>query len=303
MATLTTPGANRLVTSLDQDGIVVLPDFLSADQLSRMRAAFESRLRNLRWNDIDGYEMTSPYRLMVQDVLTLEQGFVDAALHPLIKNILNEYLGDSFELVEAKGWKSLPVRWDFHGWHGDAWYDQGKLLHIPREVKLGIYLTDVTSGFFEYIKGTHRKWAPRQFNPQEGKALMASQEVVQVKASAGAAFLFDTSGIHRQSVPICEPRCAVFYNYHDPRVPLQNEDVEYYRYHPLLLNAAFLGHLTPEDCRILGFGNQDNYVPAFIHQRRHPRLQATFERVYRTALRCQKQGERISTRLKRTFRW
>ena len=76
---------------------------------------------------------------------------------------------------------------------------------------------------------------------------------------AGSAFLFDTSGTHRQGVPMLEPRQAVFYNYHDPDVPLQQEDIDYYRYHPLLLNAAFLGGLSPEDQRILGFGNKTNY--------------------------------------------
>ncbi len=53
------------------------------------------------------------------------------------------------------------------------------------------------------------------------------------------------------------------YAYHDPSIPLREEDVSYYRYHPLLLNAAFLGDLSEEDCRILGFGNKTNFQPAF----------------------------------------
>ena len=40
--------------------------------------------------------------------------------------------------------------------------------------------------------------------------------------------MFDSSCIHRQGIPILEPRQAVFYNYHDPSVPLQPEDVEEY---------------------------------------------------------------------------
>ena len=74
---------------------------------------------------------------------------------------------------------------------------------------------------------------------------------------------FDTSGIHRQGVPMLEARQALFYNYHhDPSVPLQPDDVKYYRYHPLLLNAAFLGNLSAEDMGIFGFGNKANYPPA-----------------------------------------
>ena len=55
----------------------------------------------------------------------------------------------------------------------------------------------------------------------------------------------------------------MFFNYHDPRVPLQKEDVAFYRYHPLLLNAALLGDLSNEDRQILGFGDKTNYIAAF----------------------------------------
>src|SRR5205807_1681447 len=181
------------------------------------------RLRRLRWNDFDGYEKTELYRHMVQDVLTLDQGFVDAALHPRVKEALGEYIGPGFELVEAKGWKSLPTRRDFHGWHGDAWYDQSRRTDIPREVKLGAYLSDVKSGAFNYVKGSHGRQAPRGVKNDELRDVPADR-VVEVTGRAGTAFLFDTSGIHRQSVPILEERLAVFYNYHDPAVPLQPED-------------------------------------------------------------------------------
>jgi len=36
-----------------------------------------------------------------------------------------------------------------------------------------------------------------------------------------------------------EERQACFFNYHNARVSLQQEDIDYYRYHPLILNAAF----------------------------------------------------------------
>ena len=229
----------RLFAELDTNGIVVLPNLLSAEQLRGMQRAFESKLRRLRWNNFDGYQKTETYRHMVEDVLLLDQGFVDLALHPLVKQILTRYLGDKYELNEAKGWKSLPTRRDFHGWHGDAWYDQ-TTSEIPREVKLAFYLTDVRSGAFNYIKGTHRQQHPRPVRNHEVADVPASQ-IVEVMGSAGSAFLFDTSGTHRQGVPMLEPRRAVFYNYHDPDVPLQKEDIDYYRYHPLLLNAAFLG--------------------------------------------------------------
>ena len=258
--------ASPLTKQLEESGIAVLPDLLTASQLRGLQVSFDARLKRMRWNNFDGYEKTERYRHMVQDVLTLDQGFVDAALNPVVISVLHEYIGETFELVEAKGWKSLPTKRDFNGWHRDAWYDQELVKdQIPREVKLGLYLTDVRSGGFVYVKGTHGRQHPRPLSREEARAL-PHECFVEVTGPAGLAFLFDTSGFHRQNVPILEPRQAVFFAYHDPSIALQQEDLAYYRYHPLLLNAAFLGNLSQEDRRILGFGNKTNFRPA--HERR-----------------------------------
>jgi hypothetical protein len=236
---------DELFAELETDGIVVLPNLLNSEQLDGMQKAFETRLRRMRWNNFDGYQKTERYRHMVEDVLLLDQGFVDLAVHPLVKQILTRYLGTDYELTEAKGWKSMPTKRDFHGWHGDAWYDQTTKTKIHREIKLAMYLTDVRSGALNFIKGSHRKQHPRSVKNYEVEDFAASQ-FAELTGPAGTAFLFDTSGIHRQGVPMLEPRQAIFYNYHDPRVQLQAEDVNYYRYHPLLLNAAFLGNLSSD---------------------------------------------------------
>jgi hypothetical protein len=293
--------ASPLARELERVGVVVIPDLLTPDRLRGMQRAFAGRLKRQRWNNVDGYEKTEPYRHMVQDVLTLDQGFVDAALDPRVKEAVREYVGEVFELVEAKGWLSVPTRYDFHGWHGDAWYDQEKVQGIPREVKLGIYLTDVTSGAFLYLQGSHGKQAPRSLRKEESLQFPPDQ-VAEVTGPAGTAFLFDTSGIHRQAIPILEPRQAVFLNYHDPRVPLQKEDVDYYRYHPLLLNAAFLGNLSAEDRRILGFGNKTHYQADFERAPEHPVFQGMFRTAYNLKLRLRVFRQRVFGRLRRLFR-
>jgi hypothetical protein len=292
---------SQLAKELEHHGIVVVPELLPREQLRGMQEAFEARLRHPRWNDVDGYERTELHRLMVQDVLTLHQGFVDLALHPAIKEALRDYIGAPFELCEAKGWKSLPTRRDFHGWHGDAWYDQTCVQGIPREVKVALYLTDVKTGAFTYLKGSHGRQAPRMVRNDE-LCDVPRDRILEATGPAGTAILFDTSGTHRQGVPILEPRQAVFYNYHDPRVPLQKEDVEYYRYHPLLLNAAFLGHLSEEDRQILGFGNQTNYQAGFERRTRHVRFHGLMRRTFDMKLHLGDFRERVAARLRRLFR-
>ncbi len=291
--------SNQLLTELETQGVVRLSNLLSAQQLSDMQRAFDVRLKRLRWNNIDGYEKTEPYRHMVENLLLLDQGFVDIALHATIKAVLNRYLGNRYELVEARGWRSLPTKRDFHGWHGDAWYDQSVTQEIPKEVKLAVYLTDVRSGAFNYIKGSHRQHAPRPIRTVELPQISPSQ-IAELTGPAGTAFLFDTSGIHRQSVPMLEPRHALFYNYHDPDVRLHQEDIQFYRYHPLLLNAAFLGNLTVEDQRILGFGNKTNFIPAFERPTKHNVLHDIFSFTHNVNLRLNDVRVRVLAKLKQS---
>jgi len=297
MNAATLPSREELVERLRRDGIAILPNFVAPPVLTAMQRAFAVPLKRMRWNDFDGYEKTEPYRHMVQNVLTLEQGFVDLPLHPLIKQVLRDYLGPDFALCEAKGWLSNPTEADFNGWHGDAWYDQQRIDWVPREVKLAVYLSDVRSGAFNYIKGSHGR-APRVV-PNAEVERMTDAEIVTVTGPAGTAFLFDTSGIHRQGVPIREPRQAVFYNFHDPAIPLQAEDLDYYRYHPLILNAAFLGDLDDEDRRILGFGNKTNYIPCYQRKPKHARFQAAVRTAFELKLRGDILAARISARARR----
>ena len=289
---------DQIVGELEQDGVSCLSNLFTRDQLATMQRAFNARLKRLRWNNLDGYEKTEPNRHMVEDVLTLDQGFVDAALHPTVKQVLRRYLG-AFALVEARGWRSLPTRRDFHGWHGDEWYDQSAAHDIPKEVKLGFYLTDVSSGAFNYIKGSHRKQHPRRIRTVDLPVVPESQ-IARFPGPAGTAFLFDTSGIHRQGVPLLELRHVVFFNYHDPKVRLQKDDIDFYRYHPLLLNAAFLGNLSEEDQQILGFGEQTNYLPAFERPTRHNKLHRMLSRMHDVNLRFDELCERVKARLNRS---
>lgn len=290
---------DRLVSCLEEDGIVVLPDLIDGPTLHAMQEAFAARLQRLRWNNFDGYQKTEPYRHMVEDVLVLDQGFVDLVLHPQVKGVLNCYLGDQYELTEAKGWKSLPTKRDFHGWHGDAWYDPTEV-EIHKEVKLAVYLTDVRSGAFNYIKGSHRKQHPRLVKNSEVSQEDSSQ-IAELLGPAGTAFLFDTSGIHRQGVPMLEERQACFFNYHNPSVALLQEALDYYRYHPLILNAAFLGSLTEEDQRILGFGNKTNFRPAFARSSQPSIFYNALTVAYNAEVRLRKLNEMVVARLKRTF--
>jgi len=105
-----------------------------------------------------------------------------------------------------------------------------------------------------------------------------------------------------EAIPILEPRQAIFYAYHDPSIALQQEDIDYYRYHPLLLNAAFIGDLSVEDQRILGFGDRRNYQTAFVRAARPTALHRLITAANGGQVRMQHLHERISARLQRYLR-
>jgi hypothetical protein len=293
---------DTLLADLERDGAVTLPPLVSADTLAEMQAVFANRLRYMSANGLPGYHRGELYRLTVDNVLTLSQGFVDIGLHSIVTGVISRYAGPHYGLCEAKGWQTQPTSVDFNTWHGDAWYDQETVKdHIPREVKLAFYLSDVRTGAFQYIKGTHRIRAPHVLKKHEGQHLDHSQRL-DFLGPAGTAILFDTSGIHRQGVPIVQPRRAVFYNYHDRDIPLQKEDVEYYRYHPLILNAAFLGDLTPEQSRVLGFGQKGRLQLDHVQSPRFPTLHAAATAATDFALRIDSVRERVTNKLGRMLR-
>lgn len=248
--------AADLTDTLERDGIAVLPNFLTGRALASIQDSFERALARPSFNTYIGFEQNEKWRVLVENLLMLDPHCVtDCAVRPLVSEVLRRYIGPGVALVEARGWKTIRTLRAFHGWHEDAWYHPS-VKQRPREVKLAVYLTDVTSGHFSYIKGSHtrpdnafpRHWPPREVAPMLGRAL-------DVKGPAGTAFLFDTAGVHRQTSPVLEPRNVMFFNYHDPAVPLQDEDANAGRYRPIALNAGFLPEtLTPEQSRLLGFG-------------------------------------------------
>lgn len=243
----------HILDSLRRDGVAVLGRaLLSPQTLTRMQRAYAEHIEHLQFNGTTGYHASDPYRRIVHDILPLDAGFVELVTHPIIQDVVERYVGRDAILTEAKAWRSQPTTRSFHGWHNDAWYDPA-LDAVPPQLKLGLYLSDVDSGAFTYLPGTHGAHRPTHWSEEEATAWPV--DPMCVKGQAGTAFLFDASGIHRQACPLLEQRDAAFFVYHDPAVALQPEDRAACRYHPVLLRASHLGGLTQAQCRLLGVGN------------------------------------------------
>jgi len=254
---MTTSSAQPILETLERDGVVALPQMLDDTALAGLQDSFRRVLQHASFNTWAGYQQNEKWRVLVENALTVDPAAVRLALHPLLKQVLRGYLGDTFALTEARGWRTIRTKTNFHGWHNDAWYAEpaDPAAPRPREVKLALYLTDVTSGHFGYIAGSHiAPGKPRHWSAAEVAPMRERQR--NMLGKAGSAFLFDTAGIHCQTTPVLDPREVLFLNFHDPAVKIQELDVKQGRYQPLLLNAAFLPEMNDEDRRILGFGQR-----------------------------------------------
>ena len=288
---------------LNKEGILVLDNFLPESTIQNMQQAINVKFKTMRWNDVDGYEKTEKYRHFVFDLLTLEQGFVDAALQPDLQALAKSFLGDQYTLVEARACRSLPVNSEFHGWHSSAWYDRDILAdddEIPKELKLVVYLSDVKNGGFQYLKGTHRQYHPNGIVDESDLFKYPNLGKCHITGKAGTAILYDSSGLHNmEHIPVIDPRIAVFMNYRDPSIKVQEEDIKYYRYHPLILNAAFLGGLTQEDKRILGFGDHSNYIPNYERPEKFGIFQSAVSKSYDTLMLTNNISSRVIDKVKK----
>jgi hypothetical protein len=288
----------RAIEELRRDGVVVLGQLLDAQTLEAAQARFAQAASSMTFNERAGYFAADPYRRMVPDVLRLARGFVELATHPLVLEVCRAYLGAEFIVTEAKGWRSNPTQHDFHGWHNDAWYDATKLAAPPPQLKLGVYLTDVDSGAFQYLRGTHGALPPTHWSNDQADG----NPRVDLRGPAGTVFLFDSSGVHRQETPILSARDACFFVFHDPTLPLQDEDLAAQRYHPLLLNAALLGGLDEEQRRALGFGNPALDLYSAPPPARAPALARGVERLTAAHMALSRGLERVRRRAARGLR-
>lgn len=283
---------------LDETGIAVLADPLPVKVLQKMQTTFAQQLTHPQFNTWTGYQQNEKWRLLIEDLLTLSPAFLFPVLNDSIMEICRQYIGTDFQMTEARGWQTVRTNRNFHGWHNDAWYDVQACGTPPAQLKMGIYLSDVDSGEFCYVETTHKqKLTPDHWNDKQVKNM--SLPIRHVKGQAGTFFLFDTCGVHRQNSPILTKRNVVFFNFHDPEIPIQNLDQSYNRYSPLLLNAAFLKGLTKEQERILGFGDNRYFQEAISPKQRYPWL----HRFAKLGLGLRLQGQDLQQLYQRIMRF
>ncbi|WP_318406023.1 phytanoyl-CoA dioxygenase family protein [Photobacterium leiognathi] len=263
---------SQLINSLKvlkRDGVVILPECITPDELSIMQQHFCSQLMRPAFNAWQGYAQTDRRRLMVDQVLTLDRLFCQLPLMPLIHQLVVGYLDETVCLQEAKGWQSLPFSDNFHPLHRDEWYcpQYYQTQAIPRSLKLGCYLDDVDSGAFAYVKGSHQHSSQGEVGEHYHQHT-DDNEITKITGKAGTLFLFDPEGLHQQSYPNLSARNALFYHFFSPSVVLSTNFTQWGRFQRLLVDTSFLSGLSEQQLAFLGTSRLPSRdIPSVQHYR------------------------------------
>ena len=220
---------------LKQDGFVPLPDLISIQQVSELRAYFADlpahdpyrpELGNFRApQDVPPQTHVSHYS---DEAIVSAPHIFKIANDARVLSIVENFLGCKPTLAAIRVWWSTPST-SREPEHAENFHRD---IDDLRFIKLFIYLTDVDeySGPHIYATGSHRKnvlTSVGRFPDQEVEAAVGKDSIVQFTGPAGTCFLENTFGLHRGLPPtkqarlILQPLFALRPIIFGPRRPLR----------------------------------------------------------------------------------
>lgn len=191
-----------------RDGIVILPDYFSADRLAPAQSAFEESVAGRSGINKDAY-----YN---DDIFVEHPQFLDFALDNYLMQIVGRYYQKPFGLGRASAMRLFPTpphRAGSFQWHHDA---RGRQVHMM------VLLSDVTEQGqrMTYLKGSHDRYYSHhrgivrtQFNKDVESDSTAPERIENLVGGAGTVALFDANGLHSGNRNDVEKRDALTFCY------------------------------------------------------------------------------------------
>jgi len=218
--------AVTLIDQLRREGLIVLPGFLTPQQLTNVRAALGAAFAVTDASRIK-HRQDHKYYVCLQP-LALCPEFSDAAIDSDLLKLAGAYFKRTPFLSEADFRRVLPLDMDAHerqnetfgkGYSSSHWHHD---VH-GRELKMMIYLTDVGPGDqnFVYLLGSHKGFRSARYEASrfsDTQVENMEHKRMECYAPAGTAIVFDTNGIHRLRRFNTRVRDSVTFNYHPGRM-------------------------------------------------------------------------------------
>lgn len=250
----------KLAQVIEKEGFIILDNFLSKSQLDEMKAYFNTKLC------FDPYRpekagFTNPnqahkscihayYR--EQDILCAPH-LLELANDPKILGVIEKIYGAKPTISLIHMWwllHSFDVKANSH----DIYVNNPKEFHRDvddwSEIKLFIYLTDVDegSGPHTFIKTSQTWLLPPKVRAIDfdNPAFSCAENLVTLTGLAGFAWLENTYGLHRATIPIDQHRLMLSVTYtlsplpHAPKKPLCSGKTQFDSY----VNRVYLQSST-----------------------------------------------------------
>ena len=213
----------------DNQGYLVLENFLTPDHVARLRVALDSSLARRRelsrngqphpgFNHIDGEKSMRIFYILGEHPLFLE--LLDwPAMMPYVTGLINakpHHHGSDAIVAHASDFPNHKPGWHIDG-HDEGYRNLGRPIPLL-QLKLGYYLSDMTSpgcGNLTVVPGSHKAlFDPDPAAVQRGDLLPGA---VQVCAPAGTAILFHNALWHTAG-PFApdKHRVMLYYAYEHP---------------------------------------------------------------------------------------
>ncbi|HWX30697.1 MAG TPA: phytanoyl-CoA dioxygenase family protein [Steroidobacteraceae bacterium] len=238
------PNAERFQNDLRRDGIVMLPKFVSADTIARVKSHLAGATLNERFpphrggftidtvpQNVHVAEYTTDHILRCPDVIAL-------ANHSMLLEAAGRYLGCKPTISNISIWWSLPAdgsAQEAENYHRDVddW----------RFIKFFLFMNDVDSdgGPHCFVRGSHRRarfLRIRRVPDAEVMAAFDARDLLSIRGHCGDAFLEDTFGLHKGQPPIARRRLLL-------QVEYSVNPIAVYKYRPAAIaGAAIDGYIN-----------------------------------------------------------
>ncbi len=221
----------RIVTELETDGFSFVPGLISEAQIADIHAYLSGKPSSDAWRPESGaFHIsrppatchTAPYSQ--EDIIACPH-LLEIANHPLVLATMTRLFGCKPTISNVALWWSLA---------GHSKPEQAELFHRDVDewqfIKLFVYLTDVDegSGPHVFLKGSPaaaKLLQIRRYQDDEVNSAFGGENVMRFTGKAGTAFLENTFGLHKGTLPIARNRLLF-------QVQYSLFPIGIYRYHP-----------------------------------------------------------------------